>query len=115
MISEKTHCIVHLLYYRYVVGVAAQKLRRLHHLRFHFHNIHGRDHLKNTDEILYIILIRYLRHFSKRYKKLLVEMKIPLGGRRGVPCIAEALTYHHLYISGGYNNSTDDVILSMCI
>ena len=40
-------------------------------------------------------------------------MEIPLGGRRGVPCIAEALTYHHLYISGGYNNNTNDVILSI--
>ena len=46
---------------------------------------------------------------------LLVEMKIPLGGRRGVPCIAEALTYHHLYKSGGYNNNTNDVIFSMSI
>ena len=57
MLSEKTHRIVHLLYCRYEVGVAAQKLRRLHHLRFHFHNIHGRDHLKNTDEILLLFLL----------------------------------------------------------
>ena len=58
MLSEKTHRIVHLLYCRYEVGVAAQKLRRLHHLRFHFHNIHGRDHLYNTVEFLFVILIR---------------------------------------------------------
>ena len=28
----------------------------------------------------------------------------PFGGRRGVPCISKALTYHHFDVSGGYIN-----------
>ena len=43
------------------------------------------------------------------------QEKIPLGGRRGVPCISKALTYHHFHTSGGYNNNTDDVTLSIFI
>ena len=44
-------------------------------------------------------------------KKNYIVNSSPFGGRRGVPCISKALTYHHFDTSGGYNNNTDDVIL----
>ena len=37
-------------------------------------------------------------------KKNYILLGSPFGGRRGVPCISKALTYHHFDVSGGYIN-----------
>ena len=37
-------------------------------------------------------------------KKNYIVKSSPFGGRRGVPCISKALTYHHFDVSGGYIN-----------
>ena len=37
-------------------------------------------------------------------KKNYIVNSSPFGGRRGVPCISKALTYHHFDVSGGYIN-----------
>ena len=37
-------------------------------------------------------------------KKNYIVKSSPFGGRRGVPCISKALTYHHFDLSGGYIN-----------
>ena len=50
-LKSLTYRVGLLLYFRYVVGVVTQKLRRLHRLRF-LHNIHDRrDHLHINRDI----------------------------------------------------------------